>query len=280
MRKSIPLQKNYFLYVLLLTVFILSYYHTFSWLHYKYSLEDSYYSHGYLIPFISAYLIYLKRDKLKAIERSSDIFGLLILIFALLIHILATMGDINFLSGFSIFFYVLGSSLYLFGRELTKQVAFPIIFLLFMFPIPDNFMNILGLPSKSLATTVGLKFVDLVSIPYFQEGFRINLANTTIVVGTPCNGMKSLISFAALGLLFTHFTEVTIWKRLIILAAIYPLAILVNGCRIGVLVYIANNYGIEKASPESYLHTMSGIAVFIIGLLAIVFFIRISEGKK
>jgi len=178
------------------------------------------------------------------------------------------------------FFYIIGSSLYLFGREISKEIAFPLVFLVFMFPIPSNFLNIAGLPSKSLATTIGLKMIDLINIPYFREGFKINLEHTSLVVGTPCNGMKSIISFLALGLLFLYFTNIKILMRFIILVFIFPLAFFLNGARIASLIYIANHYGIEKASPESYLHTMSGMAVFIVGLITLVLFIRISERKK
>jgi len=270
----------YLLYILTIAAFTACFYSTFSWLHYKYSQQESYYSHGYLIPFISAFLIYTKRDALKAIKPSSDIIGLMIIIFALLLHIFATMGDVNFLSGFAMFFYIIGSFLYLFGRKISKTIAFPLLFLIFMFPIPANFLNIAGLPSKALATTVGLKMIDLINIPYLREGFKIHLEHTAIVVGTPCNGMKSIISFLALGLLFLYFTNIKIWLRVVILAFIFPLAFVLNGARIAALIYIANNYGIEKASPESYLHTLSGMAVFIIGLVALILFIRLSERKK
>jgi exosortase len=270
----------YLIYVLILGAFIACYYQTFWWLHYKYSQQDSYYSHGYLIPLITAFLIYTKRDILRTIKPSTDIIGLIILIFALLLHIFATMGDVNFLSGFAMFFYIIGSSLYLFGRKISKEIAFPLVFLIFMFPIPSNFLNVVGLPSKSLATTTGLKIIDIMNIPYFREGFKINLEHTSLVVGTPCNGMKSIISFLALGLLFLYFTNIKVWMRFVIMVFIFPLAFFLNGARIAALIYIANNYGIEKASPESYLHTLSGMAVFIIGLVALVLFIRISEGKK
>jgi len=265
-----PTPAYYLLYLLTIAAFIACYY----------SQQESYYSHGYLIPFISAFLIYTKRDVLKVIKPSSDIIGLIIIIFALLLHIFATMGDVNFLSGFAMFFYIIGSSLYLFGREISKEIAFALIFLIFMFPIPPNLLNMAGLPSKALATTIGLKIVDLINIPYLREGFRIHLEHTSLVVGTPCNGMKSIISFLALGLLFLYFTNIKIWLRLVILACIFPLAFVLNGARIAALIYIANYYGIEKASPESYLHTLSGMAVFIIGLVALILFIRISERKK
>jgi exosortase len=143
-----------------------------------------------------------------------------------------------------------------------------------MFPIPEGFIAIIALPSKSLATAVGLKLIDLMNIPYVQEGFRISLSETTLIVGTPCNGMRSLISFAALGMLAIHFAEISFQKSFVLLAAIYPLAILLNGFRIATLVYIAQEFGIDKASPENHLHGLSGLAVFIVGFLIILVVIR------
>ena len=274
------LQPQYFIYAILALLFIFCYYHTFLWLHYKYSYQDSYYSHGYLIPFVSAFLIYKKRHVLKRTEISSSSFGLVIIIPALILHIFATMGDVNFLSGFSIFLYVLGSSLYLFGKEITKQIAFPLGFLILMFPIPGSFIDIVGLPLKSLATTIGLKISDLMSIPYLREGFKINLADTSLVVGTPCNGMKSLISFITLGLLLLQFAHIKMWIRIVMLSAIFPLAIFLNGCRIAILVFIANRYGVEKASPESYFHSLSGLLVFLVGLVFLFGFVKLSESRK
>lgn len=276
---SIP-RTNWLMYGLWIGSFIVCYYQTFLWLHYKYSQQDSYYSHGYLIPFVSAVLIYLGKDKLGKLESTSDSFGLGLIVFALIMQIVGTMGDVNFLCGFSMFFYVLGASRYLLGRRMTRHLTLPIGFLLFMFPVPDIFINYLGLPTKYVATAVGMQIIDLVGITYFQEGFRISLPNTTLVVGTPCNGMKSLISFAALGVLFVHFADLKLWKGLIILAAIYPMAVLLNGLRIAILVYIAANYGIEKASAESYLHDLSGMVVFVLGFFALLVFVKISGGMK
>ena len=265
---------------LLFASFVFCFYQTFLWLHYKYSYQDSYYSHGYMIPFISAYLIYLNHEKLREIKISGSVIGLVIVLFALLSHIITTMADINFISGFSMFFFILGSVLYLFGIKITKELLLPIFFLLFMFPIPGSFIDIIGLPTKTVSTSIGLKIVSLIGIPYYLEGFRINLTNTIMFVGTPCNGMKSLISFAALGMLAVYFLKFSIIKRTFILLSIYPLAIFLNGCRIAILVFIADKYGIEKASPESYLHDMSGIVVFIAGLIILFLLIKLLSSKK
>jgi len=256
------------------------YYNTFLWLHYKYSHQDSYYSHGYMIPFISAYIIYLRRDIFKEIEISRNIIGLVFIVLALIGHIIATMVDINFFSGFSMFFFIFGCILYLFGGKITRELCVPIFFLLFMFPIPGAFIDFLGIPTKSIATTIGLKIIDLFHIPYLREGFRSNLAETSLYVGTPCNGMKSLISFAALGVLALYLLDITIWKRILILIGIYPLSIVLNGCRVAMLIFIAHTYGIEKASPESFLHDLSGIVVFLVGLIALFLAIKIFGARQ
>lgn len=277
---SISKKALFFYLMFLILTFISCYYYTFGWLNYKYSLKDSYYSHGYLIPLISGYLIYSMWEKIVPIKTESNYWGLLIFIFAITMHLIAVIGDINFISGFSILFYLFGCSLFLLGKEITKCLAFPLFFLVFMFPVPDMFINVIGLPTKSLATVIGLKIVSLFDIPYLREGFRIHLANSTMTVGTECNGMKSLLAFLALGILAIYITRFDIKKSLLAIVGIYPLAVLLNGCRIAILVIIAEWYGIEKAAPESFLHDLSGIVVFIIGIIILFLPIKLFESSK
>lgn len=253
-------------YGVLIFSFVACYYNVFIWLEDKYSYRDTYYSHGFLIPFVSAYIIFLLRDEIRKTPLSTDKLGLVVITAALGIHILGVMSDINFISGFSIFFYILGCTLYLYGRPLTRTIAFPLCFLLFMFPLPNNFINMIGLPTKAIATDIGLMFIGWMDIPFYREGFRITLADTSLLVGTPCNGMKSLISFAAIGVLAIYFSALNLKKGFFLLLAVYPLSVGLNGLRIAILVYIADTYGIEYASPDSTLHDASGIVVFVIGI--------------
>ncbi len=268
------------LWSFLLISFVACFYPTFLWLHYKYSGSESYFSHGYLIPFVSAYLIYQIKDELRQISLTSSSLGLWIIILALAIHIFGVLGDINFISGFSMVLYLAGCSLYLLGRPFTKKIAFPIFFLMFMCPIPDAIIDIVALPLKSMATTLSLYIIDILNIPYMREGFRIHFADSTYIVGTPCNGMRSLISFFALGFLFIYFIRTVWWKKGLLLLIIPPLSILLNGIRIALLLFIAHRYGQEAASPESYLHDGSGLLVFVIGLGVMILFVRYINEEK
>ncbi len=269
------------LWFILTIVFIACYYPTFQWLDFKYSGDESYFSHGYLIPFVSAYLIYLKRDELAHTVLSSSSSGLLIILLAISAHVFGVLGYINFISAFSMILFLAGCSLYLLGSAVTRIIAFPLSYLVFMCPVPDNFINLIALPSKSISTTIALKIMDVIGIPYIQEGFRIVLIHSTYIVGAPCNGMRSIISFLALGALFVTMTRASFWKKSLFLAAIPPVAIALNGVRIAILLLIAHKYGQAAASPESYLHDGSGLVVFVIGFILMIVVNRfMHEDKK
>jgi exosortase len=265
---------NIILVTTLAFLFVLCYHPTFLWLHYKYSLEESYFSHGYLIPFVSAYLIYAMKNELARIPRSSSPIGLIVIVAALLIHILGVLGDINFISGFSMVLYIAGCCLYLLGGQFTKKISFPLFFLVFMCPVPDGIIDTVALPLKAMATTLSLHMIDLINIPYMREGFVINLPGSTYVVGAPCNGVRSLIAFFAVGFLFLYFIRSAWWKKGILFLLIPPISIVLNALRIAILLFIAHRYGQQAAAPESYLHDGSGLLVFIIGIGALVLFVR------
>jgi len=275
-------RKKDFVFLLILSAsFVFCYFNTFIWLHHKYQGGESYYSHGYLIPLVSAYLIYQLKDRLSAIPLSTAPIGLFVIIMGLAVHIFGVLGDVNFVSAFSMVFYLTGCSLFLLGREITKVIAFPLFFLLFMCPVPDAYLDMVALPMKSAATTFSLSIIDACSIPYIREGFRLHLPESIFVVGTPCNGMRSLISLSAIGFLFVYFIKSPWWKKLIFLGLIPPISILINGLRIAVLLLIAHGFGQEAAAPESFLHDGSGIVVFVLGIIVLmVVGRRINEEKS
>jgi exosortase len=266
MERSTDKNRSIILWMALVTVFTFCYLPAILWLNYKYLTADSYFSHGYLIPFVSAYLIYDRRKQLAGLRPRVWILGLVLITLALLTHIMATLGDINFISGFSMVAYIIGCAMYLFGRQITRAVLFPLLFLFFMCPIPGEILSRAALPMKSMATTVAMVLIDLLNVPCVRSGFTLTMSDTVFYVGAPCNGMRSLISFLALGALLAYIVPGAWWKRVLLLAAIPPLAVGLNGLRIAALLTISHHFGSEAASPESFMHDASGMTVFIIGL--------------
>ena len=92
---------------------------------------DSYYSHGFLVPFVSGYLIWLQKEELAQVQKKRSRVGLLLIVTAILIHVFGTAIYIFSVSGFSIWILIVGISLFLYGTEVTRIILFPLFFLLF-----------------------------------------------------------------------------------------------------------------------------------------------------
>lgn len=237
------------------------------WMVNRYTSADSYYSHGFLIPLVSIFLIWQEKDRLHMLENTNSYLGLIIVLLSLLLHIVGTVIYIHSVSGFSLFFLIIGLTLFLFGFQITRIIAFPLVFLVFMFPLPMAFISTISFPLKIIAAKSGVWFVSLLGVPVLQEGFHISIPGGSLIVGNPCSGLRSLISFLALGGLYSYLTPLPLIKKWILFITSIPIALLVNMVRVSILVLISHFWGLAAAAPDTIAHTDSGIIVFVIGIL-------------
>lgn len=241
---------------------------------------DSYYSHGFIIPFASAFLIWQKRESLGKLQIGYSKLGLVLIIASLVIHLLSTIFYIFSSSGFSILLLIFGISLFLFGKEATKAVFFPLVFLIFMFPLPEAFIGLLADPLKMNAARIATFFVDQLGISVYREGFYIKTINGELLVGNPCSGLRSLISFLGIGAFFAYLLDMSMMRRTILFLLSVPIALATNVLRVMALVLVTHYYGSEKASADSFFHDFSGIMVFIIGFSVLFLIGRGLHGKN
>ncbi len=238
---------------------------------------DSYYSHGFLVPFVSLYFICQQKEYLAQAEQQNSVIGLVVLIFALLLHILGTLLYIFSISGFSIFFLVIGLSLFLFGKEISKIIWFPLLFLIFMFPIPQAMISLISFPLKIFAAKAGVWITSLFGVPIYLEGFNIFIPAGHLLVGNPCSGLRSLIAFMALGSVLAYLQPISNEKKWILFFLSIPIAVLSNIVRIPILILVSNYWGVEAASPDTMVHTGSGLLVFVLGFLLMFFVTKVIE---
>ncbi len=255
--------------------FIYAFHGTFLWLYERYTNPDSHYSHGFLIPLISGYLIWRKRDELENTVISSSKIGLGLIILALLIHIGSVWTHVFFTSGFSILLLFIGLSLYLFGPQFTKKISFPLGFLIFMFPLPMGAISVFSFPLKLLVSNLGTSLLNLFGFPIFREGAIVHLARTTLTIDDPCSGIRSLISLLALGALMAYISNTSLVKKLVLFISAIPIAIFTNVLRVCALILAANWLGSQWAMPEHWFHTASGMGVFGISMILLFLTMRV-----
>ncbi|WP_136795760.1 exosortase/archaeosortase family protein [Desulfosediminicola ganghwensis] len=261
--------------VCLLIIFL--YKITLLWMYDRYTAADSYYSHGFLVPLISLYFIYQKRQQLQLYTQQFSMLGLLLILFALLLHILGTVLYIFSISGFSIFFLTIGLSLFLFGNQRTKVIWFPLLFLIFMFPLPMTVISFIAFPLKMMAAKAGVWVTSLLGVPVYHEGFNIYIPAGHLLVDNPCSGLRSLISFMALGSIFAYVAPIPTGRKWLLFLLTIPIALFSNFTRVPLLVQASHYLGLEAAAPDTIIHTGTGILVFVIGFVLLLTSAKVLE---
>lgn len=263
----------YYKIALIIILFIASYAPAFISLAQKFLAVDSYYSHGFIVPLVSAYLIWRKRKKLKTLPIVSSPTGLVVLIAGLLLHIISSLLKISFGSYLSIIIVLKGLLLYLFGAKINRQLLFPLSFLIFMLPLPSVIIIAVSFKMKLIAAQIATLAVNLLGIPTTRDGSTIYLPGSFLLVGDPCSGLRSLISLLALGAVFTQFISGGLSRKIALFLSSIPLALISNVLRIILLLLVTHIYG--KNVALGFFHDLSGMLVFVFAFLGLIIVMRL-----
>jgi len=246
-----------------------------------------YYSHIALIPLISAFLIYLKRKNIFLRVNYSYI-STLPLITASLVYIGAryfesqlNQNDFSSIIVLSMIIFVYGIFILFYGVQAFKAAIFPLMFLIFMIPVPswlmDNTIYLLQVGSTEFVNVLLMAS----GVPFFREGFVFHLPGQSIEVAPQCSGIRSSLALLITSVLAGHLLLRTWWKKIVLLIFIIPVAMFKNGIRITTLTLLGTY--VDPRIMQSSLHREGGIPFFILALVMMVpvlYFLRKTEKKK
>jgi len=239
---------------------------TFRWMVIRWDQANSYYSHGWLVPFITAYLIWRQREKLADCPVRPSVWGLGVLLPSLLVHMLSSAWQVGFLSGFALLGVLAALVLSLWGWAALRVLAFPILFLGFMVPVPVLLVENVSFAMKMLAARCATAFVELVGVPAVREGSYVRLETGTVVVDDVCSGLKYLIALTAFGALYAHISTVGKAQKLALFVLSIPIAFVANIVRVILMLLVAARWG-PAAVEAWYFHDFFGFALFVTAFL-------------
>jgi len=254
--------------LLLGIIFILLYLPAIFWMWDRWFARDSYYSHGILIPFVTGYLIWQKREELTQLKPEKSPLGIVLIVFGLIIHLLSSILRVYFSSGFSMIIVLFGLIAHFYGIRILKKISFPIAFLFFMIPLPMVIITNISFQMKLFAATIAKTVLNGIGLPAVQEGSILKMRHAYVIVDDICSGLRSLISLTALGTIFAYWMKSGIFKKILLFLSTIPIAIITNVCRIVFLSFISEVWGPQYA--VGFIHDFSGFMVF--GLAFILLF--------
>lgn len=227
-----------------------------------YTLTD--YSHGFLVPLFSVFLIWEKRKVLSNIPVKQTWAGVPLIVFSLVVLILGTYGVELFTTRISFVMLLAGIVWTLLGMAMLRAVAFPIMVLILAIPIPAIVFNQITFPLQLLASRIASEILPVFHVPTLQEGNIIELPAMKLEVAEACSGIRSLMSLFTLAVFYGYFLERTTTRRVILALASIPIAVTANVARI-----VGTGLCVQYWDPDKalgFFHEFSGWVIFVVSL--------------
>lgn len=248
----------------LAVLFLVLYLPTFSMFLYDWKTDDNY-SHGFLVPFIVGYLVWTKKDELRHLTPRPSYWGIPVLLGGLGIYLVGTVGSEWFLKRSSLIIVLGGLILLVYGIAHFKTLLFPLVFLIFMVPLPNIIYNAIAFKLQLFVSFISAKLIDLVGIAVYRSGNIIEVASGPLAVEEACSGMRSIMALLALSSLFAYLMYRSRLKQWILIAFALPIAVVTNIIRVTSTGILAHYFGREMA--EGVLHDSFGWIVFVIAFI-------------
>jgi exosortase len=222
------------------------------------------FSHGFLVPLFSAYLIWEKRETLRSTIIAPCWGGIAVIALGLFVLLLGVYGSELFLSRVSLVILLAGLVLCFGGRQFLKELSFALLVLLLAIPIPAIVFNQITFPLQILASKLASALLPLFGVPVLREGNVIELPLMKLEVAEACSGIRSLMSLFTLAIFYGYFLEKSNWRRVALVLASIPIAIAANAVRI-----LGTGLCVQYWDPDKalgFFHEFSGWVIFLVSL--------------
>src|ERR1051326_958802 len=229
--------------------------------------------HGFFVPLVSGYIVWQRRDRLMKLECKPAWWGVGVMLWGAAQGYVGMLAADLFLQRTSILIVLLGLLLVTGGTALVRELAFPLLLLPFMIPIPTVVYNKITFPLQLLASQVAETALSIMNIPVYRSGNILELASQKLDVAEACSGIRSLLSLTFLSLVYAYFFDKRVWMRWALLAATVPLAIIANAGRVTISGLMSE---VNPELAHGLYHSAEGWVIFmiagamLIGLHAIV----------
>ncbi len=260
--------------VLLFAAFAALYFPMIGRLYSLWTSEDGYYSHGFLVPLISGYVVYRWWPKLSQIPVKPFYPAALLLVLFLGLTAIAVSLSVFMVMSLLLLMTMLTVVWFLAGGRWMFGLMLPIMYLVFCLPlfssVIENYTNPLQLASTSVAIQL-LKLFGLGIQVFPSEPTTVHLDNYILNIAVPCSGLKLMLALMAFTAFFMLIARLKWWANMMMVAMIIPLGLLINGLRIALIGVVGNAYGAKAG--ESF-HDYSGYITLLICFVVLFKFAR------
>jgi len=245
---------------------VLLFHGTLAYLYFIWHREE--YSHGFLIPLVSGYLLWQRRHLIRQTATRGSWSGVALAAAGLAIYFLGALASITTIDTYALVVVLLGTALALLGWRAFRIALVPLALLFLMNPIPNFFYYNLSAELQLISSQLGVALMRLCGVSVFLEGNVIDLGSYQLQVAEACSGLRYLFPLMTLGVIIAYLFRGPGWMRWLLFLSTVPITVLMNSFRIGVIGVLVDRYGAAQA--RGFVHLFEGWVVFMICLLLLI----------
>ncbi len=249
---------------------------------------DENYSHGLLVPFVIAMIVWREWDALKRLASGPSVWlGGAVILAALLLLGAGTLGAELFTQRVSLAVMIAGIIVYLFGLRIFRVLAVPFALFLLAIPIPQILFNRIAFPLQIWASQMAVWGIRLFEVPTLRKGNVIDILpgggtqTISLEVVEACSGIRSLMTLVTLALILAYFTRrddgggrvanftgPDFLRAIILMISAVFIAVITNAARVTATGVSTYYYG--KQATEGSIHDASGWMVYVVALVMLI----------
>jgi exosortase B len=226
--------------------------------------------HGPIIFGLALWLIWRKWPEVLAATTPprSSWAGWPVLALGLGLHLLGRSQHILMFEVGSIIVVMAAVVLVKRGSRALAMLWFPFFFMLFMVPLPSEFVAAVTLPMKMAVSWATEHLLFAAGYPISRTGVILQIGQYQLLVADACAGLQTLLTLEALGLFYLNLMRHPSAFRNIGLALfIIPISFSANVIRVVALTLITFYFG--DAAGQGFLHGFAGMVLFMTALVLI-----------
>ncbi|NUQ02182.1 MAG: exosortase/archaeosortase family protein, partial [Armatimonadetes bacterium] len=225
--------------------------------------ENPYFSHGPLVPLLTAALLWRLRHALLSAAWRTDWRGLAVVALAGLMFIGGRVIDLNYAVGLSLVVLLHGVTWTVAGPEVARLAFFPLSFLAFGVPLSQLVIHAYSFPLQLASARLATGTMNLLTgAQAYADGTLMRMDGLDYLVAVECSGFKALLGLTMVGVLAAYLTDTSRSRRIGIALLAAPIAVASNVVRLFLILIVGRLWGHEFAVTT--FHDMSGLVMLVV----------------
>lgn len=212
-------------------------------------LTNDTFNHCFLVLPAVLYAIWQQRGLVLASNPGFSFSGAVLVLACLFTLVLGEAASINSLQHLAVFGMIPAAALMLFGWQVVRHIAAPLLFIFFSVPIGEELIPLF----QKITADIAIALLQWLAIPVYRDGLYISVPNGHFVVAEACSGVRFFIACVVLGSAYAYLNFVSRWRAFCFILFSIFLPIVTNGIRAFGIIYVGYATNMQHAAGADHL---------------------------